>query len=133
LGHYEKKVKKVMVNNSTNIINKANNYLSPEFTEHEKDHDIWRWKSRSWLGTYTKICIFLKSDHWHSTFVCSRHQCRWHTTHDQLWNQCLSSLTLWLSNSAHGEVYSIQHYGIKFASDLRQVSVFSRYFGLLHQ
>ena len=25
------------------------------------------------------------------------------------------------SNSAHGEVYSIQHYVIKFASDLRQV------------
>ena len=26
------------------------------------------------------------------------------------------------SNSAHGEVYSIQHYVIKFASDLRQVN-----------
>ena len=25
------------------------------------------------------------------------------------------------SNSAHGEVYSIQHYVIKFVSDLRQV------------
>ena len=25
-------------------------------------------------------------------------------------------------NPAHGEVYSIQHYGIKFVSDLRQVS-----------
>jgi hypothetical protein len=28
------------------------------------------------------------------------------------------------SNHAHGEVYSIQHYVIKFASDLRQVSGF---------
>ena len=26
------------------------------------------------------------------------------------------------SNSVHGEVYSIQHYVIKFVSDLRQVS-----------
>jgi hypothetical protein len=28
------------------------------------------------------------------------------------------------SNPIHGEVYSIQHYVIKFASDLRQVSGF---------
>ena len=28
------------------------------------------------------------------------------------------------SNLAHGEVYSIQHYVIKFVSDLRQVSGF---------
>jgi hypothetical protein len=30
------------------------------------------------------------------------------------------------SNSAHGEVYLIQHYVIKFVSDLRQVSGFLR-------
>jgi hypothetical protein len=30
------------------------------------------------------------------------------------------------SNPAHGEVYSIQHYVIKFVSDLRQVGVFFR-------
>jgi hypothetical protein len=29
------------------------------------------------------------------------------------------------SNPVYGEVYSIQHYVIKFASDLRQVGVFS--------
>ena len=29
------------------------------------------------------------------------------------------------SNPVHGEVYSIQHYVIKFVSDLRQVSGFS--------
>jgi len=33
------------------------------------------------------------------------------------------------SNLAHGEVYSIQHYVLKFDSDLRQVVVFS---GFLH-
>jgi hypothetical protein len=27
---------------------------------------------------------------------------------------------LWVSNPTHGEVYSIQHYMIKFISDLRQ-------------
>jgi pSer/pThr/pTyr-binding forkhead associated (FHA) protein len=31
------------------------------------------------------------------------------------------------SNHAHGEVYSIQHYLIKFGSDLRQVGGFSPY------
>ena len=36
-------------------------------------------------------------------------------------------------NSADGEVYSIQHYVIKFVSDLRQVGVFSGDCGLLHQ
>jgi len=30
------------------------------------------------------------------------------------------------SNSVHGEVYSIQHYVIKFVSDLRQVGGFLR-------
>ena len=33
------------------------------------------------------------------------------------------------SNPAHGEVYSKQHYVIKFISDLLQVSSFSRYSG----
>jgi hypothetical protein len=32
------------------------------------------------------------------------------------------------SNPAHGEVYSIQHYVIKFVSDLRQVGGFLRVF-----
>ena len=41
--YYEKKV---MVTNSTNINKKI-------LTEHKKDHDIWRWKSRPWLGTGT--------------------------------------------------------------------------------
>jgi hypothetical protein len=30
------------------------------------------------------------------------------------------------SNPAHGEMYSIQHYVIKFVNDLRQVGVFLR-------
>jgi hypothetical protein len=38
-----------MVNNSTNI-NKTNNQLPPSITEYNKrNHDIWRWASRSWL------------------------------------------------------------------------------------
>jgi len=36
-----------MVNNSINI-NKTNNHLSLQLTEHKKDHDMWLWKSRSW-------------------------------------------------------------------------------------
>jgi hypothetical protein len=39
--------------NSTNI-SKSYNYLSSSLTEHKKDHDIWRWQSRSWLRTGTK-------------------------------------------------------------------------------
>ena len=32
------------------ISNKTTNQLSPSFTEYNKrNHDIWRWKSRSWL------------------------------------------------------------------------------------
>ena len=37
------------------------------------------------------------------------------------------------SNPAHGEVYSIQHYVIKFVSDLRQVRGFLRVLRFLHQ
>jgi hypothetical protein len=36
------------------------------------------------------------------------------------------------SNHVHAEVYSIQHYVIKFVSNLRQVGVFSGYSGFLH-
>ena len=36
-------------------------------------------------------------------------------------------------NLTHGEVYSIQHYLIKFVSDLRQVSGFLQYSGFLEQ
>jgi hypothetical protein len=42
-----------------------------------------------------------------------------------LCNQCLSPLK-WCSNPAHGEVYSIHYYVIKFNSDLRQVGGFLR-------
>jgi hypothetical protein len=37
------------------------------------------------------------------------------------------------SNSAHGAVYSIQDYVIKFASDLLQADCFLEYSGFLHQ
>ena len=39
------------------------------------------------------------------------------------------------SNPAHdhGEVYSLQHYVLKFVSDFGRSVVFSGYFGLLHQ
>jgi hypothetical protein len=39
-----------MVNNSTSI-NKTYNYLSPQVIEQKIDHNIWQWKSRSWLRT----------------------------------------------------------------------------------
>ena len=33
-----------------------NNPLSPQPTDHKKDHKLWRWKFRSWNGTKTKYC-----------------------------------------------------------------------------
>jgi len=44
----------MMVNNST-IINKKKNQLSPQLSDHIKDHYMWYWKSRSWLGTGAKM------------------------------------------------------------------------------
>jgi len=38
----------------------------------------------------------------------------------------ISSYYVVSSNPDHGEMYSIQHYVIKFVSDLRQVGVFLR-------
>ena len=37
------------------------------------------------------------------------------------------TITVVSSNPANGEVYSIQHYVIKFVSDLRQVGGFLRF------
>ena len=48
----------------------------------------------------------------------------WNYNH--LWNQCLRSYKVVSSNPVHCEVYSMQHYVIKFVSDLRQVSGFLR-------
>jgi hypothetical protein len=43
-----------MVNNSTNI-NKINNYITTLIIVHKKKDDILGWKSKSWLGTGTKM------------------------------------------------------------------------------
>jgi hypothetical protein len=43
--------------------------------------------------------------------------------YNYLFNQCLSPLTLWVWSHSD-EVYTIQHYVIKFVSDLRQVGSF---------
>ena len=47
----------------------------------------------------------------------------------------MSLYFLWVEslNLAHSEMYSIQHYVIKFVSDLLQVGGFLRYFGFLQQ
>jgi hypothetical protein len=51
---YEKDVQTVMVNNSTNI-NKTYNHLWPQTIQRrKKEHSIWPWKFRSWLGRWKK-------------------------------------------------------------------------------
>ena len=52
---YEKKVQTVVVNNPINTKQPNNHCLSPQFIELSKDHNIWRWKSRFWFGTDTKM------------------------------------------------------------------------------
>jgi hypothetical protein len=49
--HNEKTFQTVMVNNSTKNINKANSQPSLQSIEHTTCHDLWRYKSRSWLET----------------------------------------------------------------------------------
>jgi len=46
----------VIVNHSTNV-NKTNNYLSPQLSEHtyKTDHDICLWETRSWCWTGTQM------------------------------------------------------------------------------
>ena len=46
--------------------------------------------------------------------------------YNYLCNQCVSPLKVVKSNPVHDEVYYIQHYVIKFVSDLRQVGGFLR-------
>jgi len=45
--------------------------------------------------------------------------------YSDLCNQCLSPTKVVISNPAHGKVYSMQHYVIKFVSELRSVGGFS--------
>ena len=37
-----------MIINSTNIWNEQSPLILTELTEHKKDHNTWRWQSRSW-------------------------------------------------------------------------------------
>ena len=53
------------------------------------------------------------------------HHGRW--IYNLLCNQCLLPLKNVSWNPVHDEVYSIQHYVIKFVSDLRQVGGFLRF------
>ena len=54
--------------------------------------------------------------------------------HIYLCNKCLSQLIGRSSISVHGDVYSLQHYVIKFASDVYVRSVFSSvYSGFFQQ
>jgi hypothetical protein len=53
-------------------------------------------------------------------------------TYNNQCNQCLSPLTMWVQILSD-EVYSIQHYVIKFVSDLGRSVVFSGYSDFLHQ
>ena len=50
----------------------------------------------------------------------------WYIYND-LHNQCLSPLNLWVQTPFIPEVYSMQHYVIKFVSYLRQISGFLRF------
>jgi len=54
----------------------------------------------------------------------------WWTYDNWIYNylciQCQSSLKLWVQTTFIGEVYSIQHYVMKFVSDWRQVGGFLR-------
>jgi hypothetical protein len=47
----------MMINNCTNI----NNHLLPQIVVRQKDHGIWPWKSRYWLGTCIKFVRINKS------------------------------------------------------------------------
>ena len=50
------------------------------------------------------------------------------------WMQLVPITTKYVSsNPTHGEVYLMQHYVIKFVSDLQQVGGFLWYMGFLHQ
>jgi len=57
-------------------------------------------------------------------FTCSWSYGSW--LYSYLWNQYLSQLTYVSLNPVHGDASSMQHYVIKFVSDLRQVSGFLR-------
>ena len=54
LTAYIKRRFKQIVNNSTDI-NRKNNLISPQTTEHRKNLHRRPWKSRSWIGTYRKL------------------------------------------------------------------------------
>jgi hypothetical protein len=79
------------------------------------------------FSTQNKINFFCKV----VNFPTHQHGPLWSWTYgswiyNYLCNQCLSPV--------HGEVYSIQHYVIKFISDLQQIGGFLRVlFGFLHQ
>ena len=86
---------------------------------HHQDHSVHQGNKSSSMGKGF-YCYFI------ITFTILGPSWLWwygSWIYNYLCNQCLSpQVVSW--NPVHGEVYSIQHYVIKFVSDLRQVSDF---------
>ena len=103
----------------------------------EKRYHMFNCRSLIWLSKYLllhtidkiefqqnlitlPVIIFIKEGAWWSWSYAN-----W--IYNYLCNQSPSPLMLWVRmNPAHGEEYSIQHYVIKFVSDLQQVCGFLR-------
>jgi hypothetical protein len=100
-----------MVNKSTNI-NKTNNHLSPQTIKHKK--------IKTGSGQ-VQICGGLN---------CFFHKQNWSPQYITDWNNVESSekQKCFVIYRYRGEVYTIQHYVIKFVSDLQQVDGFLRFY-----
>jgi len=99
---------------------------------HDRNHKLWNIGSPRWYdytshaGSATMLTL-IQDD---ITFII-----KWAVVVVIAWqldNQCLSTTNVVRSNSANGEVYSMQHYVIKFLGNLWQVCGFSGYSGFLH-
>ena len=92
---------------------------------------LWFWKQK--YDIFLRIWIYLTANRINHDKLCLQNLIwGWSWLHGS-WiyiypcNDCLSALKLWARIPAHGDMYSIQFYVTKFASDLRQNGGFLRF------
>jgi hypothetical protein len=98
------------------------------------------WEHRNWKNTFIAILVILwvgllsllDNMIWSRNFFEAPRE-RSSSASPKVRSSLLFSIGLFHYFSGYDEVYSMQHYVIKFISDLLQICGFSWYYGFLHQ
>ena len=90
-------------------INKANNYLSSQINEHEKENSIWRWQSKPWILNRYKNVAELNSSMGSKPFFLDSWICIDNTGISKQTKNWTDSLSLQNTTHYHNKEWHYKH------------------------